>query len=161
MNDNDEFDDEYDEHFNDEGLGFDAPERQDIPGEGESGGDLDPLDITNPKTAYFFLSDDVQDELQGSEKRKMRCDTCGHIFVGEAYDNCPKCFSSYTEKISNGIDSQIDTDSKPKMKCLSCGHAFQGDITDICPECYSTNTEELIPGLYDERDDYDPLIGND
>ena len=69
MNDNDEFDDEYDDHFNEEGLGFDPPESSDIPEEGESGGDIDPLDITNPMSAYFFLSDDVQDELAGSEKK--------------------------------------------------------------------------------------------
>ena len=82
----------------------------------------------------------------------MRCDTCGHIFVGEVYDNCPKCFSSYTEEISNGIDCQIESNSKPKMKCLSCGHVFQGGITDICPECYSSDTEHFIRSI-DEEDD--------
>jgi Zn finger protein HypA/HybF involved in hydrogenase expression len=153
MNYNDEFDDDYDDDFNDEGLGLDAPEPRDIPGEGKSKGNLDPLDITNPVSAYFFLSDDVQDEIQTDGKKGIKCLSCGHRFVGETYDNCPKCFSSNTEEISNGIDNEIETDYKPKMKCLSCGHVFQGDITDDCPECYNSDTEQFIRSI-DEEDDY-------
>ena len=66
---------------------------------------FDPMDITNPVSAFFFLSDDAQDELQGSDKAKMSCLTCGHRFVGETYDNCPKCFSSNTEELSEQNNS--------------------------------------------------------
>jgi len=35
----------------------------------ESG--LDPMEITNPASAYLFLSDDAQDEITGTDKKKM------------------------------------------------------------------------------------------
>ena len=61
---------------------------------------FDPKDITNPASAFFFLSDDAQDAIQGSDKRKMRCLTCGDNFTGDVYDGCPECFSPNTEKLS-------------------------------------------------------------
>ena len=30
---------------------------------------IDPLDVANPASAYFFLSDDAQDEISGGKKR--------------------------------------------------------------------------------------------
>lgn len=68
-----------------------------MPDRGTEGG-LDPMDIANPVSAYFFLSDDAQDEISGSKRKKMKCLSCGHVFKGEIYDRCPECFSSDTEE---------------------------------------------------------------
>ena len=87
MNLDEEFDDEYDEDINHDTAGDDQP------------GGFDPLDINDPKSAYFSLSDDVQDELQGTDKKKMKCHSCGHRFVGEIYDGCPECYSANTEEL--------------------------------------------------------------
>ena len=38
-----------------------------------SKGGIDPLDIANPESAYFFLSDDAQDEISGEKKGNMKC----------------------------------------------------------------------------------------
>jgi hypothetical protein len=59
-----------------------------------SGSGLDPMDITDPVSAYLFLSDDAQDEIAGSDKKRMECRACGRRFMGEIYDRCPECFSS-------------------------------------------------------------------
>jgi rubrerythrin len=59
-----------------------------------SEGRLDPMDITDPAGAYFLLSDDTQDEITETDKKRMKCRTCGHRFMGEIYDRCPECFSS-------------------------------------------------------------------
>jgi hypothetical protein len=64
-----------------------------IPDEVSAGG-LDPMDISDPASAYFLLSDDAQDEITGTGKTKMKCRACGHRFMGEIYDRCPECFSS-------------------------------------------------------------------
>ncbi len=58
-----------------------------------AGGRLDPTDITDPTSSYLFLSDDAQDEISVSNKKKMRCLSCGHTFKGETYARCPECFS--------------------------------------------------------------------
>jgi hypothetical protein len=64
-------------------------------------GGLDPMDIANPVSAYFFLSDDAQDEITRSDKKRMKCLSCGHIFRGEIYDRCPECFSMDTEEVAD------------------------------------------------------------
>jgi len=69
-----------------------------MPGEGPEGG-LDPPDITDLASAYFLLSDDAQDEITGTGKKKMKCRSCGHRFTGEIYDRCPKCDSLETEEV--------------------------------------------------------------
>ena len=61
--------------------------------------DIDPLDIKDPKSAYFYLSDDVQDEFGNTGKRKMRCESCGHKFKGDIIVSCPNCYSLDTEEI--------------------------------------------------------------
>jgi len=48
----------------------------------------------------------VQDELRGTEKKKLKCLSCGHKFVGEIYDICPECFSPDTEEVIAGIDDE-------------------------------------------------------
>lgn len=93
MDDDEEYDDEYDD------FSYDSRESENIVREGGSKNDFDPLDITDPRSAYFFLSDDVQDDLDGSDKPLMRCLSCGHKFKGVIYDSCPKCFSINTEEI--------------------------------------------------------------
>jgi len=40
-----------------------------MPDKGSSEGGLDPMNIVNPVSAYFFLSDDAQDEISGSDKK--------------------------------------------------------------------------------------------
>ena len=59
---NDERDDEKDD------MAYDPHRDHAMPREGHVGG-LDPLDITNPASAYLFLSDDAQDEISGSDKK--------------------------------------------------------------------------------------------
>jgi len=33
-------------------------------------GGFDPMDIANPVSAYFFLSDDAQNEIAGTDKKR-------------------------------------------------------------------------------------------
>ena len=153
MNYDDEFDEEYNDSLEDEVSDYDFSESHEILKEKDSERDFDPLDITNPVSAYFFLSDDVQDELQATGKQMMKCLSCGRKFRGEIYDSCPECFSPNTEEISSKFDYETETGSKLWMKCLSCGHVFQGDITDDCPECYNSDTEQFIRSI-DKEDDY-------
>ena len=61
--------------------------------------DIDPLDISDPKSAYLYLSDDVQDELEGTSKRKMKCDSCGHMFWGDIIESCPICYNLDTRRV--------------------------------------------------------------
>jgi len=62
---------------------------------------LDPTDISDLASVYLLLSDDAQDEISGAGKKKMKCRSCGHRFMGEIYDRCPECFSS---DIDEGAD---------------------------------------------------------
>ena len=83
------FDDEYGEEY-DEPLEDEDSEQPD------SG--FDPLDIKDPQSAYLFLSDDAQDEIDGKDKTKMKCLSCGCEFVGEINDCCPDCLSADIEE---------------------------------------------------------------
>lgn len=65
---------------------------------------IDSMDIANPVSAYFFLCDDAQDEISGSDNKKMKCLSCEHMFTGEIYDRCPECFSSDTEEEADEKD---------------------------------------------------------
>ena|GEM_PF-2094498 len=69
-----------------------------IPDTDNSDGGLDFKDIANPVSAYFFLSDDAQDEISGVKKKNMKCGSCDHKFAGESYESCPKCYSFNTEE---------------------------------------------------------------
>jgi len=40
----------------------------------------------------------------GSDKKKMKCLTCGHQFTGELYDSCPECLSSDIEEVIDEKD---------------------------------------------------------
>jgi hypothetical protein len=71
-----------------------------------SEGRLDPTDISDPASAYFLLSDDAQDEITESDKKKMKCRVCGRRFTGETYDRCPECFSMDTEEVIDQIDDR-------------------------------------------------------
>ncbi|MDQ1336956.1 MAG: hypothetical protein QG552_3906 [Thermodesulfobacteriota bacterium] len=93
----DEFDNEYGE------MAYNPHRDNSMPGEDSVGG-LDPMDISNPASAYLFLSDDAQDEISGSGKTRMKCLSCGHLFIGESYDRCPECFSSDTEQMTEEND---------------------------------------------------------
>jgi len=108
-----------------------------------SGSALDPMDISDPASAYFLLSDDAQDEITGTGKRKMKCRSCGHRFMGDIYDRCPKCDSLDIEEVLSFLDYGNEGGHAPNMKCLSCGHTFVGEICDRCPECFSLNTEGI------------------
>jgi len=103
----DEFDEEYDDALEYEDSAYSSAESGDMTDKDGAGQGFDPMDITNPASAFFLLSDDVQDDLQGGDKRKMRCLTCGHKFLGEIYDDCPECFSPNTEEISERDDSDF------------------------------------------------------
>jgi len=114
-----------------------------------SEGRLDPMDINDPASAYFLLSDDTQDEVTGTGKKKIKCRSCGHRFTGEIYDRCPKCDSLDTEEVLSFIDNEDEGGDTMNMKCLSCGHIFISDIYDRCPECFSSDTEQVT----EENDD--------
>ena len=98
-----DWDDEYDNGYDD--MDHASHRDNSMPDKGSSEGDLDPMDIANSVSAYFFLSDDAQDEITGEKKKKMKCGSCGHRFVGEFYESCPECFSSDTEEM---IDEKDD-----------------------------------------------------
>ena len=68
-------------------------------------GRIVPLNISNPASAYFFLSDDAQDDTSGEKRKNMKCRSCGHRFAGEFYENCLECFNTNTEEM---IDEQDD-----------------------------------------------------
>jgi len=89
-----DWDDEYDN------MDYSSHGKESIPDKSTEGG-IDPMDIANPVSAYFFLSDDAQDEITGEKKKKMKCGSCGHRFAGESYESCPKCFSPDTEKAAD------------------------------------------------------------
>jgi len=108
-----------------------------------SGSGLDPMDISDPASAYFLLSDDAQDEITGIDKKKMKCRSCGQRFTGEIYDRCPKCDSLVTYEALPLLDDDEDSPGNPNMKCLDCGHTFVGEIYDRCPKCLSISTEAL------------------
>jgi hypothetical protein len=114
-----------------------------------SGSGLDPMDISDPASAYFLLSDDAQDEIAGSDKKRMKCRACGHRFTGEIYDRCPKCDSLNTEEVLSFIDDDEAGGEVPNMKCLDCGQTFIGEIYDRCLECFSADTEQMT----EENDD--------
>lgn len=97
-----DWDDECDNGYND--MDFASHRDNSMPDKGGSEGGLDPMDIANPVSAYFFLSDDAQDEISGGKKKNMTCRSCGHRFAGESYDSCPECFSPDTEELEEGPD---------------------------------------------------------
>lgn len=95
-----DWDDEYDNGY--DGMG-DSLHRDESVTDMAAGGRLDPMDITEPASAYFLLSDDAQDEISGGDRKKMKCLSCGYMFMGEIYDSCPECFSPDTEEVMMGI----------------------------------------------------------
>ncbi len=58
----------------------------------ESENGFHPLNIRDPLSAFLFLSDDIQDKLENTEKRKRECLTCGHELFGQIGDYCLKCY---------------------------------------------------------------------
>jgi len=91
-----DWDDEYDNGYDD----MDNTSQRDgsMPDKGSEGG-LDPMNIANPVSAYFFLSNDAQDKITGEKRKNMKCASCGHRFAGESYESCPECFSSDTKEV--------------------------------------------------------------
>jgi hypothetical protein len=57
---------DWDDDFDDE-LKVGSSGNSSIQDKGSSEGGLDPMDVTNPASAYFFLSDDAQDEISGKD----------------------------------------------------------------------------------------------
>ena len=96
-----DWDDEYDNGYNDMDN---ASQREESMPDKRAEGGLDPMDIANPVSAYFFLSDDAQDEISGGKKKNMKCRSCGHRFAGESHNSCPECFSLDTEEIADEKD---------------------------------------------------------
>jgi len=96
-----DWDDEYDNGY--DGIDYATKRDGSMSNKGAEGG-FDPTDIANPVSAYFFLSDDAQDEITGEKKKDMKCRSCGHRFAGESYESCPKCYSLNTDEVVSGID---------------------------------------------------------
>jgi len=138
----DEFDDDYDGAPAYDDTHSASHRVGSIPEGSDAGDGFDPMDIANPISAYFFLSDDAQDEINGSSQKKMKCCSCGHRFMGESYDSCPECYSVNTEEVV-GIDEMDGSKDGFHMECMDCGHRFTGEIYDRCPECLSPDTHEL------------------
>jgi hypothetical protein len=99
-----DWDDEFDNGY-DQMAHHDPHSHNAIHGEGPAE-DLDPLNITNPSSAYLFLSDDAQDEISRSDRKRMKCFSCGHLFTGEIYDRCPECFSLHTEELADETENR-------------------------------------------------------
>ena len=97
-----DWEDEYDDKYADTDL---ASHREaSMPDKSAEGG-FDLMDIVDPASAYFFLSDDAQDEISGRKKKNMTCRSCAHRFTGESYDTCPKCFGLDTEEVIDENDN--------------------------------------------------------
>ncbi|MBW2202582.1 MAG: hypothetical protein JRF52_00435 [Deltaproteobacteria bacterium] len=92
-----DWDDEYDN------MDY-SPHREEATSDKGPEGRLDPMNIANPVSAYLFLNDDVQDEITGSDRKKMKCLSCGHTFRGKFCDSGPECFSSDTEDVTDEKD---------------------------------------------------------
>jgi hypothetical protein len=92
-----DFDDFFDDYENDS-----VGSSSDYGLSNEQGGvekNLDPFNFHNPVSAYLFLSDDVQDELENPLNRKLKCLLCGHRFLGRKIDQCPECYGSVFSEI--------------------------------------------------------------
>ena len=48
--------------------------------------------------------DDALDEITGTDKKKMKCLSCGFQFTGEIYDRCPEGFSSDSKEVIDEND---------------------------------------------------------
>ena len=94
MDYDDDFSNEYDSDPVVSGSGFDLSNDQ-----GRVERNLDPLNWRDPVNSYLFLSDDAQDELGNSQKRKLKCLLCGHEFMGRKGDQCPECYSTGVSQI--------------------------------------------------------------
>ena len=81
-----------------------SPHREEATSDKSAEGGLNAMDITSPASVYLFLSDDAQDEISGSDKKRMKCLSCGNQFIGEFYESCPKCFNSDTEEVTDEKD---------------------------------------------------------
>ena len=94
----DEIEDEYGDEsdYEDHDLQTGEPDVEEMIQRAERG--LDPLDFSDPESTYLFLSDDAQDEIEGTGSRRMKCCSCGHIFRGEPYDCCPECLNPDTKE---------------------------------------------------------------
>ena len=79
----DEFDEKHDDALEYEDYEYEIQGSDDDMGR-DTLSEFDPLNITDPK------SDDAQDELEGDDRIRMRCLSCGHRFYGEMDDDCPK-----------------------------------------------------------------------
>ena len=87
-----DFDDFFDEYENDSGDSFSYYGLSDNQDGGEN--NLDPFNLDDPVSAFLFLSDDVQEELENPLNRQLRCLLCGYKFWGRKTDQCPECFGS-------------------------------------------------------------------
>ena len=92
-----EKDDEHDNGHDD--IDYASQREESMPDNSSEGG-FDPMDIANPLIVYFFLSDDAQDEISGSDREKMKCLSCAQVH-GETYDSCPECYSAITKEAVN------------------------------------------------------------
>lgn len=92
-----DWDNEYDN------MDYISHREESIPDKSTEGG-LDPMDISDPVSAYLFLSEDAQDEISGRGKKRMKWLSCGHIFVGEIYGRCLECFNPDTEDVADKKD---------------------------------------------------------
>jgi hypothetical protein len=94
MDYDDDFSNEYDSDPVGSGSGFDLSNDQ-----GGVERSLDSLNWRDPVNAYFFLSDDAQDELGHPQKRKLKCRLCGNEFLGQKTDHCPICYATGVSEI--------------------------------------------------------------
>ena len=81
-----------------------SPHREEATSDKSAEGGLNAMDITSPASVYLFLGDDAQDEITRGGKTRMKCFSCGHLFIGESYDRCPECFSPDTEEVVDEKD---------------------------------------------------------
>jgi hypothetical protein len=103
----DDYDDEYDDPLEYGESDYGSSDDRDSSEMDADDRDLDSMDITDPASAYFFLSDDAQDEIEGGGKVKMECLSCGHRFMGDLYDSCPECLSPDTDEIDSDLDLDL------------------------------------------------------
>ena len=91
----------YDDGYDD--VNYTSHQEESIPDKSAEG-ELDPMDVASPASAYFFLSDDAQDEIIGKKRKNMKCLECNYRFAGQINDSCPECFNLDTEETGDETD---------------------------------------------------------
>jgi len=66
------------------------------------------MDITNPASAYLFLSDDVQDEIRWKDHKRIRIQSCGDRFAGDLMKVAQNAIMFFAEEVFSNVKIYLD-----------------------------------------------------